>query len=99
MSQPHFPLPVLISSDSSLQNPLPLHYLFRKEKASRRSEPNRTKLRNEKSRQSVAIQLFPLIEFSQKHQANHHNVFTEDLVQTLTGPVLAISPYGNPCEH
>ena len=59
MSQPHFPLPVLISSDSSLQNPLPLHYLFRKEKASRRSEPNRTKLRNEKSRQSPHFKAEP----------------------------------------
>jgi hypothetical protein len=42
--------------------------------------------------------LLLLLGVPQSHQANSHNIYTEDLAQTPAGPVLAVSVSVSPCE-
>jgi len=42
--------------------------------------------------------MLPLLQVPQKHQANKHNIFAEDLVQIHIGSLIVTSVSASPCE-
>ena len=105
------PLPLFLAPPTSpLPHSTPLPFLFRKEQASKRQQPNKTKqdtitqckslhsyqawTKQTSRRKRVRDKPAPTARNPTKHQVNSHNIHAKDLCRPMRAPCLLLQSLG-----